>query len=488
MFYAIPLESKPTWRDPPWMTLLLIVLNMVVFWGPQRSEQQAQQRAADFYVASGLPALEVPLFVKWLDDSKSARAGLAHQLLAAKRIDTLLQGMEREPAFLSRLRSDSIITTAHPLHAQWKRERQRYEALQPAPFTARWSHSHEKDAELRPTTWVTSAFLHGSTGHLLGNMLFLFLFGFSVELAIGRGAYLAFYLIGATGASMLAGWAYAGSGGLGLGASGAVSALMGMYAVMYRLKRIRFFYQLFFYFNYVTAPALILLPIWIANELMQHIVGDQGIAYMAHLGGLLSGALLMAGALRFLKLSSPPTLAEAPGDQFELHVAAARRLADAMKFEAASGEWRAAAKLRPNDVMTLRSWFNTARLKPSSEDFHKAAHHIFQLKAHDPATLELQHESYLAYLDQARPGVRLKAEDMARLIGRFTRAQQFNDAEKLCHALVKTAPDHPALGNAVCICANGLLQAGHRERAQRWLPHLLRLAPQEMVTRLLRQA
>ncbi len=73
---------------------------------------------------------------------------------------------------------------------------------------------------------------------------------------------------------------------------------MGMYAVLYRLRRIRFFYQLFFYFNYVTAPALILLPAWIANELLQHLLGGQGIAYMAHLGGLLTGAALMAAAMR----------------------------------------------------------------------------------------------------------------------------------------------------------------------------------------------
>lgn len=109
-------------------------------------------------------------------------------------------------------------------------------------------------------TWLTAAFLHASTGHLLGNMVFLFLFGFSVEPGPGRWRYLAFYLLGAVGGSLMAGWAYAGQGSYGLGASGAVSALMGMYAVLYRLRRVRFFYQLFFYFNYVTAPALLLLP------------------------------------------------------------------------------------------------------------------------------------------------------------------------------------------------------------------------------------
>lgn len=403
------------------MTVLLILVNMLVFWGPQRAEDKVQQRGAQTHAQSSVP-------------------------------------------------------------------RQREQAQVPPPFTARWAQDHNPDAEFKPWTWITSAFLHGSTGHLLGNMLFLFLFGFSVELALGRGLYLGFYLLGAAGASALAAWAYAGQGGYGLGASGAVSALMGMYAVMYRLRRIRFFYQLFFYFNYVTAPALILLPAWIANELLQHILGGKGIAYMAHLGGLLTGALLMAIAMRWRRVHLPEAPAEKTPDPFEQHVAAARRLAVEMKFEQACAQWRAAAKLRPEDADTLRAWFNTARPWPAGEDFHHAARGIFKLKPQDRATLELQHASYKTYLDHAKPGARLRPEDMARLARRFTRAKQFADAERLCQALMKTAPGHPELAETVSLCANGLLQAGRRDQALDWLPHLLRLAPDDMVTRMLQKA
>ncbi|NDZ15166.1 rhomboid family intramembrane serine protease [Variovorax sp. WS11] len=488
MFYAIPLESRPSWRNPPWVTVLLILVNMLVFWGPQRAEDAAQERAAQFYLQSGLPKLELPPFVAWLQETGSPRATVARRLLARERYGELLEGLQQEQAFLRKLHADQIIKPAQAQYADWKRERQRYEAQLPAPFTTRWAQDHNPDAESKPWTWLTSAFLHGSTSHLLGNMLFLFLFGFSVELALGRSLYLGFYLLGAAGASALAAWAYAGQGGYGLGASGAVSALMGMYAVMYRLRRIRFFYQLFFYFNYVTAPALILLPAWIANELLQHLVGGKGIAYMAHLGGLLTGALLMAIAMRWRRLRLPEAPAEKAPDPFEQHVTAARRLAGEMKFEQACTQWRAAAKLRPGDADTLRAWFNTAKLWPAGEDFHRAAHRIFQLRPQDPATLELQHASYKTYLDHAKPGARLRPEDMARLARRFTRAQQFADAERLCQALMKTAPEHPELAETVALCANGLLQAGRRDQALGWLPHLLRLAPEAMVTRMLQKA
>ena len=499
MFYAIPLENKPTWRNPPWMTLLLIIVNFLVFWGPQRQEEKMQQKAARFYLASPLPALELPLFVTWLEDTRSQHADTAKEWLASAQAEELLKGMEQERIFLARLRSDAVITPAHPQYVQWKQVRRQYENLKPPNFTENWAQNYSEDAKFRPITWLSAAFLHADMGHLLGNMLFLFLFGFTVELALGRTTFLAFYLMGAVGASWLAGWAYTGKAGFGLGASGAVSALMGMYAVMYRLRRIRFFYQLFFYFNYVTAPAIILLPVWIANEVMQQLLSGQNVAYMAHLGGLLTGALLMTCALFFRKLhiavptalgqsrlSGNPdgsTAQQAPN--FNDHVAAARQLSSEMKFEAACAQWRAAAKMKPGDTETLLAWFNVAKCWPAGEDFHDAAHRIFKLSAYDSATLELQHATYQTYLDQAKPGARLKVDDIVHLVGRFIRARQFKDAEKLCHAMIKTAPTHPALGDTLCICANGLLHSGLRQSAITLLPHLQRLAPNDKVTRLL---
>jgi membrane associated rhomboid family serine protease len=490
VFYAIPLENKPSWRNPPWLTVLLILVNMIVFWGPQRSEENARERAAHYYAQSVLPELELPPFVAWLEKTDAKRGKLAKRMLKAEAYAPLLEAMQNEKTFLQKLKAEEVVTPANPQYTEWKRDRQQYEAMLPAPFTERWSQDYGKDAESKPWTLVTAAFLHGSTGHLLGNMLFLFLFGASVELALGRSTYLTFYLLGAVGASALAAWAYAGKGSYGLGASGAISALMGMYAVMYRLRRIRFFYQLFFYFNYVTAPALLLLPAWIVNELMQHWLGGQGVAYMAHLGGLLTGAALMAGAMLLGRVKAPETVKSEMAnddDHFEEHVAAARRLAAAMKFEPACAEWRAAAALRPGDTDTLRAWFNTARLQPASEDFHQAARRIFRLPATDAETLALQHTSYTTYLDQAKPGARLKPEDMTRLARRFARIREFGDADKLCRILLKTAPDHPELADTLSVCANGLLHAGEREKAIGLLPHLLRLAPNDMVTRALQR-
>lgn len=485
MFYAIPLEDRPRWSNPPWMTLLIILANVLVFFGPQRSEERAQQAAAQFYAASALPGVELPRFVDWLERTDSPMAKQAKALQKRGLVEPLLQRMEREPKFLALLRSGQIVPESDPLHERWQTDRSRYEALQPEPFTTRWAKNYALDAPMRPVTWITAAFLHVDTSHLVGNMLFLFMFGFSVELMLGRGTYLLFYLLGAVGGSVLSGWAYAGTGSYGLGASGAVAALMGMYAVMYRLRRVRFFYQLFFYFNYVTAPALILLPAWIANEVLQHFFSGQSAGYMAHLGGLLTGATLMALHLRRKPRAVLAGRHSAPDDGFDAHVANARRLGQALDMEGALRAWRAAAQLRPADTEVLRAWFAAARYAPASEDFHRAARRIFRLPARDAATLAWQHDSYRIYLDLARPGARIAPEDMARLVRRFTRARAFDDAEKLCHALLQAAPGQPGLGETLCLLVNGLLQQGLAQRARAWLPQLQRWAPDEAVTRLL---
>ncbi len=207
--------------QPTWATILLIVLNMVVFWGPQRAEERARRTRRAVLCGQFAPGARTAGLRRLARDHRLAPRGpRTPRCWPRQAVEPLLDGLQNEPRFLKLLHDGAVITTAHPQHAQWQQDRAQYEQRLPPPFTRRWAQDYSADAELKPWTWLTAAFLHGSTGHLLGNMLFLFLFGFSVELALGRGTYLAFYLLGAVGAALLAGWAYAGKGSIGLGASG----------------------------------------------------------------------------------------------------------------------------------------------------------------------------------------------------------------------------------------------------------------------------
>lgn len=485
MFFAIPLENKPTWRNPPWMTVLLILLNVIVFFGPQAREERAQERATAFYMASVLPTLELDPFIRHLEKERPQDAALAKDG-SAYSPETLLELMQRDEAFMNRLRRQEIIGPQHPSFEAWQQTRARYEALRPPPFTERWAKQYREPLTARPETWLTAAFLHADTGHLAGNMLFLFLFGFTVELSIGRACYLAFYLLGAVGASLLSSWMYAGHLGYGLGASGAISALMSMYAVLYRFRQINFFYTLFFYFNVVRAPAIVLLPLWIANETLQHLWSHSNVGYMAHLGGLLTGAVLMM-SFRATRNARVTTTAPSRQQDFQAQVDTAQALTAAMKLEEACRAWGLAVRMDPDDQPAVEKFFNTAALWPDRPVFHQAAAAAFRLKAGDAQTLAFQHKAFKTYFDKAKPHARLTAQDMAWLCKRFARAGFMDDAAKLCLALYATDPAHAEVVDLICVCANANLRASQTETALGWLPMLQRHAPQHPTTARLRE-
>ncbi|RYF82433.1 MAG: rhomboid family intramembrane serine protease [Comamonadaceae bacterium] len=493
MFIAIPLETKPSWRSPPWMTALIILVNCAIFWGWQQPEEAAVERAAAQYAATPLPPIELPLFVAHLQHEATqkddARARLlathAAQLHKQRAHAALYTLMWNERRFRQTLLADAVITPQDAAYPTWRAERDAFTPQEPRPFTARWAMNYEAGAGWQPVQALTSTFLHGGTGHLLGNMVFLFLFGFTLELALGAFTYLAFYLLCGTAASLFALQFYAGMGSYGLGASGAVSALMAMYAVLYRMRRIRFFYMVLFYFNYARWPALVMLPLWMGFELMQHFVGERNVAYMAHLGGLLAGALCMGLYMLAQRVEAP--VAEEDRRQAQQKplreaIARAQRHTDALDFARAAPAWRAAAQLAPQDTQVLRAWFESARHEPASDDFHAAARRIFKLGARDEAERRLQHTAWGTYRQRAKPGPRASAETQHALARTFMRLGEWPDAEALCQSLAR-APEHPQWIDTLTQLVNGLAQSGHMAQARAWLPTLQRDAPQEAVTR-----
>lgn len=145
-------------------------------------------------------------------------------------------------------------------------------------------------------TVLTSMFMHGSWSHIIGNMIFLWAFGPEIEDAMGRGRYLVFYLLGglvAMGAQILAAPM---STVPTLGASGAIAAVMGAFLVTYPRDRIRSLLFFFIFVRVTYIPAGLLVGFWFLTQLVHAgAVGDVqrgGVAYMAHVGGFLFGAVL----------------------------------------------------------------------------------------------------------------------------------------------------------------------------------------------------
>ncbi len=163
-------------------------------------------------------------------------------------------------------------------------------------FVARWALvPADIVAGRHLTTVATSMFLHADWSHIIGNMVFLWAFGPEVEDAMGRGKYVLFYLLGGI-AAMLAQVAGDPSSTIpSLGASGAIAAVMGAFLVTFPNDRIRSV-LIFGWFARVTfVPAALLIGVWFLTQLVSlgAVTETQtgGVAYLAHVGGLVFGAL-----------------------------------------------------------------------------------------------------------------------------------------------------------------------------------------------------
>jgi membrane associated rhomboid family serine protease len=136
-------------------------------------------------------------------------------------------------------------------------------------------------------TMFTSMFLHGGVMHIAGNMLYIWIFGNNVEDSIGRGRFVLFYVLSGM---IAAGVQYSTDPSSAIpmiGASGAVSGILGAYLVLFPHARIKTLVFLFVFVTTFEMPAIVLLSIWFLVQIL--FSGGQGVAWFAHIGGFVFG-------------------------------------------------------------------------------------------------------------------------------------------------------------------------------------------------------
>ncbi len=151
-----------------------------------------------------------------------------------------------------------------------------------------------------PLTVITSAFIHGGWLHLAGNMLYLWVFGDNVEDALGHVRYLLFYLVAAVGAVALQ-VAIDQNGTIPMvGASGAISGVLGAYLVLYPTATIGVLIPWFWFFGTFPVPAAFLIGFWFLLQLFSGVASigtatgvSEGVAVWAHVGGFAVGFLIV---------------------------------------------------------------------------------------------------------------------------------------------------------------------------------------------------
>lgn len=275
----IPIRDSLPSRRFPAVTVTLIVINLIVFLYQGYLSTQSVT-PVDFAQAQGA----------WLDEGllpPPLYRGVPPPSTSQRRLDRYgLRAVYNVPA-------DAIFVTQY--------------ALLPAELLS--------GKDLPPTipvpiwaTMLTSLFLHGSIMHLVGNMLYLWIFGDNVEDAMGRGPFLLFYLL-CGGAAALSQIVIDPSSTIPMvGASGAIAGVLAAYFVLYPQSRVLTLIPIFFFLRLITVPAVFLLGFWFVLQVVNgagSLGAEGGVAYFAHIGGFLAGAILV---IPFHRRGTPLTL------------------------------------------------------------------------------------------------------------------------------------------------------------------------------------
>lgn len=148
-----------------------------------------------------------------------------------------------------------------------------------------------------PLTLIASMFLHGSLFHLLGNMLFLWIFGNNVEDYLGSFRFIPFYLLSGLAAAFTQVAFHPNSRVPMIGASGAVAGVLGAYFILYPGARVLTLVFFFFFIRIMPVPAFYVLSFWFLAQILNIGLGG-GVAWFAHIGGFLAGIVLVRRSSR----------------------------------------------------------------------------------------------------------------------------------------------------------------------------------------------
>ena len=437
----LPLHRALTRANFPWTTLGLILANAFVFFGLQSGDARVHERAIAYYVQADLAHWEFPAYRAWLagrvdrDDRRTAFEQSV-DVGEPERAARILLGDDAFTADLHAGRDGAAVDADD--RADWLERRTAYEHLAQAAFTGRWML---RQSEIAPSRLFGYMFLHGGIGHLLGNMLFLAVLGLLVEGALGHGLFLLVYLLGGLGAAFASlAWHWGDAGSL-VGASGAIAALMGAYCVLWGLRPVRFFWWFFVVFGYLRAPALVLLPAWLGWELLQlAFVQGSNVAFEAHAGGIVAGALLAlavrrAGFERHDFLDQDIVAEQADEDRS----AYARALDHLGRLEipAARALLERVVARRPDDLEAHVALYRCANCEPGKPQLADAARAVLVLPARLVDDVRAQKAVFDDFVAQRR---RVPALPPQALMALALRWPAIGEARAAADLLVRQAP------------------------------------------------
>jgi membrane associated rhomboid family serine protease len=277
-------HDQQTVRRLPWVTFAVLAVNLLVFLGTgtagsdrENAGSQAAQQAVEYWLEH--PHLEMP--DHFLREVMTPRQVNEFRLLIEVRKNQVPPAADLE----DRKREQAELTAIVDRYFQAKEEHPAFAyGLVPSNMSV--------------VALFTSMFMHAGWLHLLGNLFMLYLAGPSVEDAYGRPVFVSLYLVSGVVAALAHVMANPTSAVPLVGASGAIAGVMGAFLIRCGGTNIRFFYWwMLVRAGTFDAPAWLMLPLWLLQQIFMSMLptGEGGVAYGAHVGGFVFGALAALG-------------------------------------------------------------------------------------------------------------------------------------------------------------------------------------------------
>ncbi len=435
---VVPISGKISWKNPPIITICLILINCFIYFIFQLNDNDYYMTVERYYFTCGLAEIEVPRYDIYLKDKDGGVPDIqADEAMDEDQLFGLYMKMRQDGLFLKKLHEEEIITEADRIYEEWKDLRAEYEELQSKMFSISYGLI---PAKKRIFTFFSYMFLHGSIDHLIGNMMFLWLIGCILEMGSGRLVYCFTYILTGLGGALFF-WLLNMYSMIPLvGASGAISGIMGAFTVMFGKDRVKVFYSLGFYFNYVRFSGLFLLPIWIGKECCYLFFGpESNVAYDVHIGGIVSGVFIGFLALKFFGRREKDMFKEEPEDEVAPLLAKAMQCVGELDMEGGRKALKLVFEKEPDNLKALQALFNIEKHEPEDTRFHDAAKNLL----HNLCMNKVMHgevfKVYSEYIRLTKP--RLTPRFYVRLSSIMASTGHIPHAEKIAIMLFNNKPE-----------------------------------------------
>jgi hypothetical protein len=308
-----------------------------------------------------------------------------------------------------------------------------------------------------------------------------------LELGCGRAFYVVLYLLSGVAAVWFFGLVYMSSTTPLVGASGAIAGLMGAFTVLYGKKKIKVFYSFGFYFNYAKVAGIALLPVWIGKEIFQLLFGGLShVAYMAHIGGLASGAILGYLNLKFLGQASEEVFGEDPREKIPHLLEAAMQRIGKLDMDGARPLLEEVLEIDPQNRSALTHLFNIDKLNPRNARFHKTASRLFHLLINDAKAHQTLYVTYREYRHLSKK-LKISPDLTFRIASVFSAHGYFDESARIMDMFLKKRPGYQELPNGLLRLGQAYLKNGMKKRGKQCLQILCKRFPGTAESKIARQ-